>query len=367
MRILFNSRLYQDISGGVERMSLSLINEMVRRGHTVELVSLDTPGALAFYPISSNVLWTKIGIGDPSRRANLYQRIQRLLKMRQVIKRFNPDVCIGFQHGAFLTIRIAAIGTGTPVIAAERNAPDRFKYLKGSKRRIFEFQTFKFAKILTVQLNEYIERYPRYLQDKIAVIPNPVNIPEHRCDPIGLPNARKIILCVARLSYQKNQSVLIQAFSKLAKRFPEWDVEFLGEGEDRSFLVEEARLLGLAERVRFLGAKDDVASQYLAAQIFCLPSRWEGFPNALAEAMSFGLPSIGFQECAGTNSLITNNITGLLAIESTPESLANALAFLMQEPQARVSIGSAAREYVSHFSPQMIYDEWDRLFKSLTR
>ena len=366
MRILFNSRKYNGIAGGVERMSIAIMNEMVRRGHEVELMSIDPEDAGTFYPLDPTVVWTRIDIGDPAHKASPKEMLARLVAMRRVIRRFRPDVAIGFQQGAFVTMAIAALGTRTPVIAAERNAPQRFEHLKDGHGRSFQFTSFRLAHFVTVQFESYREHYPAYVRRRIVSIPNPVPPAEGMSEPAGESTERKSLLCVARLSYQKNQELLISAFARIASRFPDWDLDLVGDGEDRERLEALATSVAPPGRIRFAGAQSDVNHYYRSAQLFCLTSRWEGFPNALAEAMAFGLPAVGLAGCAGVDSLIDDGRTGLLAPVAEVGVLAETLALLMADPLSRIVMGAAARSAVADYIPEAVFDRWEVLFKQAT-
>lgn len=348
-------------------MSIAIMNEMVRRGHVVELVSLDRPSSRTFYPLDPAVRWTRIDIGDPARKATLREVAGRELTIRAVIRRLKPDVAIGFQQGAFAAMAVAAIGTGTPVIAAERNSPQRFDHLRHGNRRGVEYASFLLARFITVQFDAYRAEYPAYLRDRIVSIPNPVPPAEGSSCPSGTEGARKSLLCVARLSYQKHQALLLEAFARLAPHFPDWDLLLVGEGEDRAALEELAGSSAPPGRIGFAGAQTDVARYYLGAHLFCLPSRWEGFPNALAEAMAFGIPAVGLANCAGVNGLIEHGRTGLLAPTSSVEALSETLALLMGDPARRVAMGAAGRLAVSSYAPEAVFDRWEELFLRAAR
>jgi glycosyltransferase involved in cell wall biosynthesis len=156
---------------------------------------------------------------------------------------------------------------------------------------------------------------------------------------------------------------LIEAFARIASRFPDWDLDLVGDGEDRVTLEALAASVVPPGRIRFAGAQSDVNQYYRSAQLFCLPSRWEGFPNALAEAMSFGLPAVGLAGCAGVNNLIEDGRTGLLVPVAEAGGLAEALALLMADPCSRVTMGAAARTAIANYVPAAVFDRWEELFK----
>ena len=138
----------------------------------------------------------------------------------------------------------------------------------------------------------------------------------------------------------------------------------LGEGDERPKLESLVRETGFADRVRLPGAKADVSEWYQNSHLFCLPSRHEGFPNALAEAQAHGLPAVGFTGCAGVNELIQDGITGLLARgNGDVETLSQALASLMSHPERRKAMGAAGRKAMEAYRPDSVMDAWECLFE----
>jgi glycosyltransferase involved in cell wall biosynthesis len=363
MKIMIASRGIDNIAGGVEHMSAALMNEMVRRGHDVALMTWDKPDARSFFPLDEKIVWHKIGLGDFLKKATLSTRLQRARAVRRIVRAFKPDVIVGFQDGMFMASRLYTAGMGVPVVAAERNAPSRFDFIRNGRYRHLVFQAMRFAKAITIQCESYRSDYPPYLRSKIVTIPNPVKPVQAFADPCGKPGAPKTLLSVGRLSYQKNMDALIAAFASLSGRFPDWNLLIVGEGEDRPKLEQAIRAHGLQARIRLPGASASMTDHFKDAQLFCLPSRWEGFPNALAEAMAHGLPAAGFAGCAGVNELIEHGVTGMLAAGPlTGASLESSLAALMQDDAARKRMGDAGRSIADNFAPSTIFDKWEHFF-----
>ncbi len=367
MKVLFVARMLHQVSGGVERMAVRMMNEMGERGHEVELFTWDVNGAESYYLLNSRVVWHCLNIGDARRKAGWLIRAKRQLVIRNLLKRARPDMIIAFQHGPFLTVAMAALGLGIPIIAAERNAPHRFDHLKAGSWRNLIFQTFRLADRITVQWQEYVERYPRYLRPRIVSIPNPVSPAVHLASPRGKPGSEKRLLCVGRLSYQKNQSVLIEAFGQISTKLPEWKLVLVGSGEDEEKLKQLVEERNLSDRVDFVGITKDIDQVYVGSHLFCLPSRWEGFPNALAEAMVHGLPVIGYAGCAGVSQLITHGHTGILVEgNGSVENLAGGLEELMKNNDLRHVYGTAAVDSMKRFEPLKIFDRWEGLFSEVS-
>lgn len=369
MRILFVCRRFDNVAGGVERMATTLMNGMQARGHEVSLLTWDSsPDARSFYPMDSAIVWHKIAMGDPARKAGWWLRIKRALKVRALLRDVKPDVVLAFQDGPFMAIRLFGMGMGIPMIAAERNSPFRHAQIKSFPPFAVSCQMMRLATAITVQFERYRTGYPSFLHRKIVSIPNHVAPARRVADPAGAGQAPKILLGVGRLSSEKNFPALIEAFSRLSVEFPDWVLRIVGEGARRGDI--EAQISALPPEVRgrieLTGASTDVPSFLSAAHVFCMPSLWEGFPNALAEAMAHGLPCVGFESCAGVSDLIAHGKTGLLAPgDFSVDSLVDSLRSAMADPALRVSLGAAAREAMRAYEPERVFDQWEALFSKV--
>ncbi len=363
MKIMVACRAIDNMAGGVERMAVALMNEMTARGHEVSLLTWDAEKAANFYPMDSRIRWHRLAMGNPGQKATWKLRLQRAGKVREIVEKEQPALIIAFQQGTFFSTRLFTNGLHIPVIAAEREAPQRLDHVDAGRRRFLYFWSFRLAARVTIQCESYRKFYPESLHRKIVTIPNPVFPASASANP-GTEDGEKILLCVGRLGYQKNQEALLHAFAPIAAQLPDWSVHLAGDGEDKAKLEELAQSLGISMRVKFLGPVRDVAALYTQSHIFCLPARWEGFPNALAEAMAHGLPSVGYEGCAGVSDLIRHGHTGLLARgNGDVETLKFALLTLMKDPQQRALLGANAKISVAQYAPAAIYDRWEKLFK----
>lgn len=368
MRVMFAGRAIDRMAGGVERMMATVMNALVRRGHEVDLLTWDRDDAAPFFPIDERVSWHRLALGDPSVRAGLRLRLRRAAAVRSLIRDRRPEAVVCFQDGPFMALRAYTLGQGVPIIVAERNAPTRFDHLR-SRRKGLTFFAFRFARRVLVQCESYRDMYPAYLRDRIVTIPNPVHPAPLKAAP-GRPgpSGRYRLLSVGRLGYQKNFQALIGAFARIAPDFDDWDMVIVGDGEDRDSLAQLVARQQLSTRVQLPGTTSDVSSWYSSSHLFCLPSRWEGFPNALAEALSHGLPVVGFAGCAGTRDLVRAEHNGLLAAgNGDPVSLAASLARLMGDHSIRETMGSAAVSSVSAFEPERVFSCWEQMLLDAIR
>ncbi|KAB2850717.1 MAG: glycosyltransferase family 4 protein, partial [Hyphomicrobiaceae bacterium] len=198
---------------------------------------------------------------------------------------------------------------------------------------------------------------------KISVIANPVAKTLEEANPAQAgPNGRFSLIAVGRLETQKGYDLLIPAFATLAGRFPDWDLAIYGEGPARKDLESLIGETGMARRVVLNGLTREVEKALAASHAMALPSRFEGFPNALTEAMAAGLPAVAFDGVA--DDLILDGETGLRASFADPvASLAACLERLMADGELRVRLGAAARARVAAFSPEVHNARWDELLR----
>lgn len=363
MKIMFVWRKMDKVAGGVERMLTTIMNNMVSRGYDVSLLTWDNKTASSYYHMDKAVKWHCLDMGDPMAKASWGLRLKRIPKFRKMVKRDKPDVIICFESGVFLTTRLFLTGYKVPIIAAERNAPSRLDFLpKKQKNNII--RSLKMADRIVVQFERYINEYPKFLHSKMTYIHNPVKVADKQASPGGVNSDDRILLCVARLAYQKNVDSLIKAFALLADDFPHWTLQIAGDGDDQKRLEELIEDLGLDSRVCLFGKVKDVDLLYRKAHLFCLPSRWEGFPNAIAEAMAHGLPSVGYDQCSGVSDLIEDGVTGKLADGlDNPDSLSQTLSVLMRDDIRRAEMGAAANKKIQQYEPEIVFDQWEKLLK----
>ena len=369
MRAMFVARAVDCTAGGVERVITTVMDALAARGHTVDLLTWDFASAKTFYPMTAGITWHRLDMGDPHVRASNMLRLRRAQTVRALIGRRKPQVIVCFQDGPFMAIRAYTLGLHIPVIVSERNAPSRFDHIAAARYRGLIYQSFRFAARIVIQCESYRTLYPNFLRGRIVCIPNPVAPAAVQARPdVPGPSGRYRLLSVGRLGFQKNYSVLIEAFARLASRFPNWDLAIVGEGECRAELETLIKARGLEGRVALPGTTKSIAEWYSSSHLFCLPSRWEGFPNALAEALAHGLPSVGFAECAGIRDLIAEGYSGWLAKgNGEVGSLTVALETAMSRGDIRRSMGFAAIETVRRFDAPDIFSQWEQVLSEAVR
>ncbi|MGD9501081.1 MAG: glycosyltransferase [Methyloceanibacter sp.] len=350
--------------GGAERMVCLLANALVTRGFVVHLVSWDQPGAEPFYDVSPEVKLHCLGF-----RPGVAGKIQRSRALYNLLREHGVDVLVGFVMSGDRTVLGAAKLAGTKVIAAERNAPEMYDIRHGGKRWL-NFSALHLVDRIAVQFPEFVQGYPATLRGRIETIPNPVAKASCRARPDKPgPSGRFTLLAVSRLDrIQKRLHTLIEAFARIEGKHPGWDLLIVGDGPEKDALRRLAMDRGIAQRVRMETSSADISQTYAASHLFVIPSRWEGFSNSLAEALSHGLPAVGFRGAPGVAQLIADGETGWLADGADDAtSLATVLDQAMADGPERARRGANAVARMAGYAPEAQFDRWASLIRTTAR
>lgn len=204
------------------------------------------------------------------------------------------------------------------------------------------------------------EMHRTYPQAKIICIPNEVPQLAEQAD-LAQEKERFHIITVGRLNKDtKRQHILIDAFSKIAEEIPNWDLEIWGKGDSKyvKYLRNQIQQKRLEKRVFLKGVTTNILNENLHSDIFAFPSDHEGFPLAMTEAMSVGLPVIAFASCSGVNEIVKNGETGFLVSDGV-DDFAQKLKLLMENRELRIKMGNAAKQDMKQYAPEKIWKQWE--------
>ena len=180
-------------------------------------------------------------------------------------------------------------------------------------------------------------------------------------------DAYKVVFVGRMVRNHKRPHLLIEAFSKIAAEFPDWILELWGAEDSKSYQKEMQRIIasvGLEARISFCGTTNEIPSVLRDSDLCVAPSAYEGFSLAHTEAMSMGLPLIGYRSCVSVAELIDDGVNGLLAADGA-EALAEKMAVLMRDRDLRVRMGRAARASMRVYAPEMIWGRWEDLMQEV--
>jgi glycosyltransferase involved in cell wall biosynthesis len=353
--------------GGAQRVMSILANAWAESGRQVTLITFDEKEAAA-YPLHPRVIRQSLHItnqqtGNPVHA--LFRNIGRVRMLRKAVRRSCPDVVISFMDFTNIITLLATRGLGVPVVVSQRVNPQcvDLKAVWLLLRR----KLYPLAAAIVCQTNAMVTLLQQEIKVPVYAIPNPVELPvasPSRARFAGTGSA-KIAIAMGRLVPQKGFDLLLEAFAGIAGRHPEWSLKILGAGPLKDELETHGRSLGLQARVSFLGETSDPFTVLRAADLFVFPSRFEGLPNALAEAMGCGLPAISFDCPTGPADLIRNGVDGILVPAGDVAGFAAAMDTLMSDAALRARLAGRAPEVLTRFSLEKIITLWEQLFDDI--
>lgn len=357
-------------SGGAERVSSTLANYWSAKGWDVTVVTLVSP-ASDFYELHPSV--KRIALELPGESSNPVQAIAnnlcRALALRRVLRELRPDLALSFMTAANVLLALAATGIkGLATVGAERVHPPMYPLGKiWETLRTHLYRRLDAVVALTFETTEWLCRHTG--ARRVVRIPNVAMWPLTLQPPYLQPPVRsaqqRLLLAVGRFSEQKRFDLLISAFQRLAARFPLWKLVILGDGPDRAALEAQIEAAELKHRVALPGRAGNVGQWYAAADLYVMSSRFEGFPNALAEAMAHGLPAVSFDCDTGPRDIIRHDVDGLLVTNGDVVALADTLGRLMGDEGLRQQFAVNAIDARKRFSMEKIAGMWEDLFEEL--
>jgi glycosyltransferase involved in cell wall biosynthesis len=191
-----------------------------------------------------------------------------------------------------------------------------------------------------------------------AVVPNPLPLPANG----GADPGARVVIGLGRLAQEKGFDLLLEAWAAAIAGRPGWTLRIHGSGPEQAALAAQADRLGIAGSVDFAGPTDDVAAALVQGSVFAAPSRAEGFPMALLEAMACGLPCVAFDCAPGVTEIVHDGEDGIVVPPGNTDAFAKALGDLMDSRELRETLGKAAVGSVGRFAPEEILAAWERLF-----
>lgn len=375
MKILFVIAALQQ--GGAERVACTLSNQWKTDGHDIHILTFEAAATPPHYPLSDGITLHQLDLFDPSRNLlhSLQKNLDRIRRLNAAFRQIQPDVIVSFMTETNVLSLVASRFTKIPVVVSERTHPDRhLMYLDASVQRRFLLSrrlSYRFASAIVVQTNEIAEWFRKDLGTVPKVIPNPVDL-SHFGRPTGLAprsdgSRRKMMTALGRLDPQKGYDLLIDAFANLADRHPDWDLTIYGAGGDPSVFIRRAESQGLAGRVFLPGATREVASKLQKTDLFVHPTRYEGFPNALVEALAAGCCVVATDCPGGTREILADGKYGVLVTNEDVGALTAALDDLLANPARREALQRTARDAVAKFDVELIARRWLTLFEEIAR
>jgi glycosyltransferase involved in cell wall biosynthesis len=358
--------------GGAERVTVNNANAWIARGDKVTIITL-APVTEDFYTLDANI--RRIGLNllssSNSSVSGVFANIQRVWRLRRILKKLRPDVLIGMETSANVIAVLANWRMPCCVVVAEHIYPPMLPVSSIWQRlRRWTYPHASVVLALTEESRAWLLR--NCPGSNVAVIPNAVQFPLQdgpsciEADQI-LPENHRLILAVGRLAPQKGFDMLITAFSQVAASHTDWDLVILGEGNERKNLLSEVANRGLSDRIFLPGAAGNISQWYKRADLFVMSSRFEGFPCTLIEAMAHSLAVVSFDCDTGPRDIIRHEIDGVLVTAGDVPALASILSQLIKDEALLRRYATQAVEVRDRFSMDRILNLWDEVIGDIRK
>ena len=369
-----------DHSGGMERVLTTKANYLAENlGYDVNIIITDNKGAKPYFPLSDKIKVIQLDINID----NLWQYPiwKRLYLYHQKMKEYKRRLDICLRHlRTDITISLlrreinflSDIKDGSAKVGEIHFG--RYKYREANFSFLPNLTNKWISKRWMKQLDNKVKKLDRFVVlthedaeywenlSNLIVIPNPITIEQNI---LSICTEKKAI-AVGRFTYQKGFDLLVQAWKEVHKSHPEWILNIYGGG-DKDSINKEIDHMGLKHIINCYDAVNNITDKYQESSIFILSSRYEGLPLVLMEAMSIGLPPVSFACPCGPRDIIHNREDGILCENGNIQELAIGICSLIEDENLRKQLGKNAAINIQRYKLDNIMEQWDRLFKELTR
>ncbi len=350
--------------GGAETQLKELAIRLKQRGWAVRIASMLPPVAYV-----DELQWAGIPV-DNLRMRRKVPDPRALLRLARIIREWRPHVVHAHMVHANLLARLTRLLAPVPVLICTVHSID-----EGGWQRERAYQLTDWLCDLTTQVSRAgLERYVRVNAvpaHKITYIPNGVDLSRFAPDPqqrhlkrqeLGLQNSF-IWLAVGRIEPPKNYPLMLGAFHKVYRQFPQARLLIIGDGWLRPALERQIAELELENAVRLLGVRQDVPDWMRIADAYVMSSAWEGMPMVLLESHASGLPVV-CTDVGGCSEIMQHGVSGFLVPPGDVDALAQAMTQMMSLPEEeRQAMGMAGRAYVmANFEIEQVVSRWEALY-----
>lgn len=344
---------------GAEKVLSILINELIKRQNEVSIVLLEREYG------NDEIVDGVLQCGAKATGKRISRLMIRWKYLRKNINSINPDVVISFGFVSNINTLVALINSGYPVIICERNDPtyDPRKIIEKIERNLL----YRLASGYVFQTEVIKEYFATIINKKnVAIIANPIVDSGKRWSAERVKN---VFSTVARLDdYQKDQIVLMKAFSIFHEKYPEYGLNIYGDGPDLDKYQKFINENEMDSYIKLCGKSFSVIDDIITSKGFILTSRFEGMPNALMEAMSIGMPCIS-TDCGGGGAKVLFDScggAGILVPVGNVDSISNAIIKLANDDRLQLELSKKSTMINNLYSETIIVEQWISFLNSFT-
>lgn len=342
------------MQGGAERVISILSKKMIEKGMDVSILLYYDREIV--YDIDPNIKITVV-----ERETQSKNILKNIFWIRNFITK-KADVLISFLAPFNILALVAHIGLKSKIIVADRNDP-RYVPTNRIVRQIRNV-LYHYADGVVLQTTQNRDYFSDKIKANSIIIPNPIDLKEKVGIALRTPKENKIV-SVGRLMPQKNQELLIRAFTQIHQKYPQYTLEIYGDGPYRGYLENVVSKLKMNDYIKLVGSSKRIFDDIANAELFVLSSNYEGMPNALIEAMCLGLPCIS-TKVSGATDLIKSGVNGEIVDIGNLQELATVMADLLSRPEKRESYGKAAKLLNDKLAVEKVMNYWINFFENIS-
>lgn len=366
------------MAGGVERVLTLKANYFAEHfGYDITIILTEGKDKPLFYPLSDRIKIVNLDVNFEelwtcsfAKKVFVYLSKQRIFKKRLTaeLMHIRPDITVSLLRREINFINDIKDGS-KKIGELHVNRANYRNFEEGDAN----FLKNLFAKFWMLSLVSHLKQLDKFIvlteEDKaswtelsnVEVIPDPLAFDITEVSPLKA----KRVIAVGRYVYQKGFDLLLQAWAKIEKQFPDWELAIYGMG-DRSSYENLAQQLGInMNRCHLNGSTQNIKKEYLESSLFVFSSRFEGFGMVLIEAMACGLPVVSFDCPCGPKDIVSHDEDGLLVPSGDIDKLANAMSQLMDSYELRHQMAKNAICNVRRFQIDEIADRCQLLFEDV--
>ncbi|MGD0228372.1 MAG: glycosyltransferase family 4 protein [Terriglobia bacterium] len=361
--------------GGLEWHAVELLPRLKARGIDVEAVVILGGGPLIKVLAERGIRVISLGLSV----ATIYrldQWVPAAWRLRRYLQASSANIIHSQHYMPDVLTRLAA-PRGTPIVSTVHQWEpwwDNGRRLRSRLRTRLDVTLARWRDVRVIAVSQdtanAVSRTFRLRPERLQVIYNGIDLNRFPLDQLpSLPRdaSAPVMIQVGSMHHRKGQSVSIGAFPLVLKEFPNASLLFVGDGPLRGDLEAQARALGVQNKVRFLGKVKDVIPWLHASDLFWMPSRFEGFGLACAEAMACRLPTVT-TNVIGLREVPVDGVTGFVVPADSPEALAAASLRILKDPALATRMGLAGRQrVVEKFSIERTADEYARAYEDIVQ
>ncbi len=362
--------------GGIEKQVTTLANKLADK-YEIEIISLYNILGKSFYELDKRIKVKYVFSYGPNKKeiinalkcfkiGKFFSELKKGLKILYtkcfkigyIVDNLDTDILISTRIEFSKQIKRDDI----VVISQEHSYINTNSYKKKVKK------SFKKVDYLIVMTNKARELYETWLREcvkrpRVMLIPNMID--DYIGDGTTLHN--KQIVAVGRLEEVKDFASLINVYSMIEKKHPDWILKIIGEGSQRKKLENKIDMLGLKDKVILTGrlTSDEISKELDNSSIYLLTSKSESFSLAIVEAMSHNIPCISYDIDVGPKEIITNKEDGYLIEDRNEQNMADAACILIEDSVKRVEMGMKARKTSEKFFASNIVKNWEEFLSKI--